>query len=197
MGEAARLLTPAAAGAELGISRQRVNKLVEKWPEAKVDGKIDIDRLRTLRDANADPLRQMAYQHSARTRAAEAEPTRVAVPTVQKAAPASTGDQAEGEPEQGELALMSFTEAKTARERSNARLAELKVQEQEGLLISRREVESLNFAIARRIRDRILGFPTKLQQFLPADAMPTLIDECKRLIKELAEDAERVADGNE
>jgi hypothetical protein len=54
----------------------------------------------------------------------------------------------------------------------------------------------MNFAIARKLRDRINGFPTKLQQFIPSEAMQMLTDECDKLIKELQADAQRVAEGD-
>jgi hypothetical protein len=194
--ETARLVSPAAAGAELGgISRQRVNKLAERWPEVKIDGKIDVERLKQLRSANMDPLKQMAYQHSERSRATQAEPPRP-LPTRSSSSPDASNDA--DEPEQGELSLekMDFVGVKTERERFNARLAQLRVLEEEGRLIPRDDVVAMNFAIARKLRDRISGFPTKLQQFIPAEAMQMLTDECDKLIKELQADAQRVAEGD-
>lgn len=194
--EAVRLVSPAAAGAELGgISRQRVNKLAERWPEVKVDGKIDVEKLKQLRAAHADPLKQMAWQHSERARATQAEPLR-SPPTRTSISPAAAGDA--DEPEQGELSLekMDFAAVKTERERSNARLAQLRVLEEEGRLIPRDEVVAMNFAIARKLRDRIGGFPTKLQQFIPSEAMQMLTDECDKLVKELQSDAQRVSEGD-
>lgn len=197
--EAVRFVTAGQAGEELGVSRQRVGKLVERWPEVKnpVTGKIDIARLKELRAANADPLKQMAYQHAARARATEAESDAAVAPTVRKVAAARAEQEKDDESdEQGEVNLerASFTEAKTHRERSNARLAELRVLELEGQLISRREVESLNFAIARRIRDRLEGLPAKLQQYIMPDAMPMLDNEIKEVLKQLAEDAAQAVD---
>lgn len=202
MGDAVRLLTPQAAGDELGISRQRVNKLLERWPDAKVPqggrNLIDIEKLKALRDANADPMQQLAYQHSARARAAEGEQDTPA-PAARKA-PAARAEPAPAEEadddDQGEIDLGSanFNEAKTHRARSDARAAELKVLELEGQLISRREVESLQFAIARRIRDRLRGLPARLQQYVMPEAMQLLIDEVDDVLKQLAEDAAKAVD---
>lgn len=193
--EAVRLLSPAKAGEELGISRQRVNALADKWPEIRIDGKIDVDRLKQLRSANMDPLKQMAWQHGERSRATQAEPPRSAPTRASSPPPVPTDAD---EPEQGELSLatMDFAAVKTERERSNARLAQLRVAEEEGRLIPRDAVVAINFAIARKLRDRISGFPTKLQQFIPSEAMQMLTDECDKLIKELQSDAQRVAEGD-
>jgi hypothetical protein len=194
--EKPRLLSPAKAGAELGgISRQRVNKLVERWPQVKVDGLIDIEALRQLRSANLDPGKAAAYEQAQRRLAANAEPaTRPAPPSRSFRAVEAKSPDEDPEEEQPELDFNTFNGAKTARERANARLAEIKLAEAEGRLIDREQVIATNFAIARKLRDRINGFPTRLQQFMPPEAMQMLVDECAKLVDELQADAAKIAE---
>lgn len=185
----ARLLSPAKAGEELGITRQRVNKLAERWPEIRVDGLIDVERLRTLRAENADPAKLAAYEQARARLSGSADVDPTVQPVQQKRA-----DKVESEAEAPEQGVLNFNEAKTARERANARLAELRVDEAEGRLIDREQMIAVNFAIARKLRDRINGFPTRLQQFLPGDAMQMLVDECTKLVEELQADAAKIAE---
>jgi hypothetical protein len=175
-----RRVTRKEAATELGVSRQRVEQLLKRWPEVEARDGIDIERLKKLREENADPLRQAVYQQTRKLEAvAEATP---AAPKPQ----AKVSESAVG-------AGSSFTDARAARERSNARLAELKVLQEEGRLIPRDVVHAREFAVARVLRDRIIGFPAKLQQFLPPEAMQMLTEECRALVKEMQDDAARIA----
>lgn len=90
--------------------------------------------------------------------------------------------------------LLSFADARTKREMANAELAELKYLEASGRLISIDEVKAKEFEVARKLRDRILGFPAKVQPLLPPEAMQLIIDECDALVRELQEDASRIAE---
>lgn len=90
--------------------------------------------------------------------------------------------------------LVPFPEARAKRENWNAQLAEIKYKEQAGLLISREEVAAREFAVARKVRDRILGFPARVANFVPPDAMKLLVDECDQLVRELQDDAARIAE---
>lgn len=191
------MLSPAKAGAELGITRQRVNKLAERWPEIKDDnGLIDVERLRQLRAKNADPAKLAAYEQAkARISGNSETPSRPApLVAARRASPKLPDDEEQESNPQG---VLDFNAAKTNREIANARLAELKVAEAEGRLIDREQIIAVNFAIARKLRDRINGFPTRLQQFLPVDAMQMLVDECMKLVEELQADASKIAEDGE
>lgn len=186
---APRIISQVKAGEELGISRQRVQKLVKRWPEVEVDGGIDIERLKVLREQNADPLRQAVYQQQRKLKAtseAEAPPKPAATPKAARLAPE---DSAPDLP----LETADFNLARTRRERANAQLAELKAAQEAGKLIPRQEVQAREFAVARKLRDRILGFPARLQQFLGPEATKMLTEECDLLVSELQQDAARIA----
>jgi hypothetical protein len=177
-----RIVSQVKAGEELGISRQRVQKLLKRWPEVIVDDGVDIEKLKALREENADPLRQAVYQQSRKLKAVEVEAPKAAVP-----APA-----AENQPELP-LDALDFNAARTRRERANAELAQMKADQEAGRLISRQEVQAREFAIARQLRDRLTGFPARVQQFLPPEAMQMLTKEVRALIDDLQKDAERIA----
>lgn len=89
--------------------------------------------------------------------------------------------------------LLSFADARAKRENHNAQLAEIKYLEQAGRLIPREEVRAREFDIARKLRDRILGFPARLANLLPPDAMKTIVAECNALVRELQDDAAKIA----
>lgn len=180
MGEvqrAARRISRKVAAVELGISRQRVEQLLKRWPETETNAGVDIVELTRLRDDNADPLRRAVYEQTRKLKATQVDEPEAPAP----GAAAATSK------------VSPFNDARTRREVANAQIAELKAAEESGRLIPRDEVYAREFAIARKLRDRINGFPTKLQQFMTPDAMAMLIEECRALVTELQADAERVS----
>ncbi len=179
-----RIVSQVKAGEELGITRQRVQKLLKRWPEVIVDGGVDIEKLKALREEQADPLRQAVYQQTRKLTA-----TAVDEPKPKPAPIAQTDDA------QGELPIdaLDFNAARTRRERANAELAQMKADQEAGRLISRQEVQAREFAIARQLRDRLTGFPARVQQFLPPEAMQELTKEIRGLLEELQADAARIA----
>lgn len=183
---APRLVKRKEAAAELEISRQRVEALLKRWPDVEGPGGIDIERLKTLREKNSDPLRQAVYQQQRKLTAVAVD-----APTAEKPAnpPTSASDP---EPELP-LEALDFTGARTRRERANAQLAELKAAQEAGRLIPRQEVQAREFAVARNLRDRISNFPSKVQHFLTPEATQMLTKECRALIEELQKDAARIA----
>ena len=90
--------------------------------------------------------------------------------------------------------LFDFNLARAEKEHHNARLAALKADELAGKLIPRDEVSAKEFAVARKLRDRILGWPARLAGLVPPEAMKTIVDECDQLCRELQEDAAAIAE---
>lgn len=89
---------------------------------------------------------------------------------------------------------LDFTAARTEKERANAMRAQLEYKIKAGHFIARDEVAAKEFAIARKIRDRIIGFPAKLANLVPPDAMKTITDECEALVRELQDEIAAIAE---
>ncbi len=79
-------------------------------------------------------------------------------------------------------------------------MEELRYKQAVGKLIDRDEVKAREFAVARKLRDRLQAFPSRLAPMIPKETRtpgPLLhqlvIDEFHTLIRELQEDAASIA----
>lgn len=149
----------------LGISRQRVEQLVRDGRIEERNGSIDLETARASYASSIDPARRLAY--AART--AIKSPSSLAVPP------------------------HSYVVARTEKEQANAMRAQLEYKIKAGHFISRDEVAAKEFAIARKMRDRILGLPARIANLVPPDAMKTITDECDALIRAIQADVAIVA----
>lgn len=59
---------------------------------------------------------------------------------------------------------------RTRREKATASMAELLLAQKRGELISAREIEQAQFAIARQVRDRMLSIPDRIAAIVAAEA---------------------------
>lgn len=160
----------------IGIKRQMVEKYIARGLFKEVaPGRLILDDCRRAYETQTDPGRRLRV----------VEPTSPAPATPPPPASGSTGEP--------DLGLFDFQAARTNRENWNAKAAELKYREAAGLLIPREEVAAKEFAVARKLRDRILGFPARLANFCPPDAMKIVTDECDQLVRELQDDASQIA----
>lgn len=173
------------AAAALGFSRQRLEKLIKLGRVVETDDGVDLDQARRARSTMIDPVKVLAANAPGPPPPASDKPGRKPYAVKRgskKVEDAETGD------------LIDFATARTNRERANAALAELKYAQESGRLVPVDQVKAKEFEVARKLRDRILGFPAKIQQFLPPEAMKVITDECDVLIRELQEDAARIAE---
>lgn len=177
----------------LEISKQRLSVLIKQGRiKEGIDGLIDVEAARRDYMATLDPDRRHRYESRARLTspasasapAADAAPTSSRTPA--KPAPAP------GASEVGEL--LDFTFARTKKELANAKRAELEFSIKSGQYLPRDEVVAKEFAVARKLRDRILGFPARIQNLVSPEAMASITQECEALVRELAEDAARIAE---
>lgn len=168
------------AAHELGFSRQRLEKLIKQGRIPETERGVD---MATARKVRQEMLAQRVELHPAQ---APSKPSRKPY-SVQRGA-ATTKDEETGE-------LFSFADARARRENVNAELALLKLDSEKKRLISRDVVRDKEFAVARIIRDRILGFPARVANLIPSDAMQALTDECEQLIRELQDAASKIAEG--
>lgn len=174
----------------IGLSTRRVGQLVE---EGKISpptaAGFDLAKALGEYQLNTDP----GKRHAAQVAKGEIRPALVpplrAVPKTPAPAPVDDTDDDEQNSD-----LFDYQESRAKRERHNANLAELKELQARGDLLRRDIVIAREFEIARKLRDRILGFPARLANFVPSEAMATITSECEALVAELQEEAARIAE---
>lgn len=166
------------AAIELGFSRQRLEKLIKQGRIPETSDGVDMAAARRVRQE------MIALRPSAER---ETKPSGKKPYSVPRGA-VETKDEETGE-------LFSFADARARRENTNAKLAELKLASEQKRVILRDEVRDKEAAVARVVRDRILGFPARLANLIPSDAMKLLTEECEQLVRELQEAASKIAEG--
>lgn len=167
--------------AALGVSRQRIDALIKQGRIAITAKGIDIEKAKRDYAASIDPAKKAAWE--ARKKAGSGTGSRPRL-AVDNTAGGETSAPASG----------TFNAARAEREQWNAKRAELDYKQRAGELIPRDEVRAKEFAVARKLRDRILGFPARLENWVTREAMKIITDECDALIRELQEDAARIAE---
>ncbi len=192
-----------AAASELGFTRQRLEKLIKQGRITESTLGIDIDKARreyastidagkkAVYDAHVSKARPEGYPGSEQQARAD---TPAAAADAQQSPPRRRSADEVRDPETGEL--LDFSAARTRKEMANARRAELDYRAKSGLLLSREEVSAKEFAIARKMRDRITGFPARLANMLPPAAMKELVDECEALCRELQDEVAAIAEAS-
>ncbi len=182
------------AAAELGFSRQRLEKLIK---EGRVDetpqGLIDIEKAARQLEQTLDPVRRAVYEATA---VVAPKPKPVAS-AQQRRRPYKVRRGAVTPPaagEQGEFGLDSYAAARARKANTDAALAQAKLDQVLATTVPRAEVAAKEFAVARMVRDRIIGFPARLANYVPPEAMKMLSDECDRLIRELQDEVAKVAE---
>lgn len=164
------------AAESLGISRQRLEKLIKQGRIEETVLGIDLAAARIAYEQTTDPAKRAAYEG-----VAPEAPKRVKVglTTVQ-------------DPETGKT--IDFSTARTQKEVANARRAEFEYKAKLGAYLQRDVVMAKEFAIARKLRDRILGFPARLANFVPKEAMSVITDECEALAREMQGDVASISE---
>ena len=166
----------AEAAERIGVSRQRLEKLIKQGRIIETDQGVDLDSAIAYRSVTIDTVKELA---------GTARPPATAA-AARSVAKVKTDD--DGKP------VVDFAAAKTKREINNAALAELRYLEMAGKLISADEVKAKEFEVARKLRDRLLGIPARIQNFITPQAMQVVTEEIEAAIKELQEDAARIAE---
>lgn len=184
----------------LGISKQRLSVLIQEGRIRELPGGgFDLEQARQEYVSSLDPAKRALWEArnpAARPVTASAPSSVVsdapARPRAEPPATSSSGATSVRDDETGEI--FDFSHARTKKEMANARRAELDYAVKKGLYLSRDEVSAKEFAIARKLRDRILAFPPKLATMLPPEAMQTIVDECEQLVRELQDDVASIAE---
>jgi len=160
----------------LGITRQRLEKLIKQGRIEETARGIDLGAAKLAYESTTDPAKRAAYES-----VAPEAPRRV------RMGPTSVTDTETGK-------TIDFATARTEKELANARRAQLEYSIKSGAYLPRDEVVAKEFAIARKVRDRILGFPARIANFVPAAAMASVVEECEALVRELQDDAATIAE---
>ena len=175
--------------AALGVSRQRLEKLIHQGRVVETAKGIDLEKAKRDYAASIDPAKKAAWE--ARRKPKPGRPRTTPPPT---AGPRLAVDNTSDPDDTSDLFGGNFNESRARKEHWAARRAELEYKQRAGELIPRDEVRAKEFAVARKLRDRILGFPARLANWVPPEAMKIITDECDTLIRELQEDAARIAE---
>lgn len=174
---------------KIGVSTRRIGQLVSEGKLSAPTAKgFDLAKAVGEYQLRTDPAKRQAAL-VAKGDAARA-PIAVAKPARSAPAPAPDDDESD-DPD-----LFDFQEARAKREQHNADLAELKLMQARGELLRREVIVAREFEIARKLRERILGFPARLANFVPPEAMKAITDECESLVVELQEEASRIAESS-
>ena len=173
----------------LGVSRQRIEQLIAKGVLAETDQGIDLEAARTSYAARIDVVRK-AQHESVKSLKSGAPPSPPPAARVAQAEPVPVTPSGVDKP----ISSIDYNIERARREKANADLQEMSYQLKSGQLISRDEVKAREFAVARKLRDRILGFPAKVANYVPPEAMKIITDEFEALIREMQEDAARISE---
>jgi len=167
-----RRIKPAELARELGVSRQAINDLQKrgKLPRSD-DGLVDVD---LARHAIANRVRPSGKTSSALT----------APPQQPAGIGAAGGMQADAE-------QVSYMEAKRQRESAEAKIAQLKLRQMEGELVSIEKVRAASMRMARMLRDAVLGVPSRIAQTLASESdshqiEQTLMKSLRRALDDIA-----------
>ncbi len=167
----------AAYAKHCGVSRQAISKLVKtgKIP-VEDDGKINFARADMARAQNMDPSRSLAAKMSG-------SPT-TDIPHADGDDDSDLFDQVDASPVQTRpTGESSYQSSRAKREGYNAELARLQLEQQQSLLIDRREVEDAMVTAGRSIRQGLDGIASWSDE-IDAAARNGGVNAVRSLLKE-------------
>lgn len=176
----------------LQISRQRLERLLKEGRIVETAAGIDIAAARRAYADSVDPAKRAAYLSRVGAPADAAPGSAPRETPTTDAGPAIAQSTASPAAETGQV--LSYADARTQKEIAHANRAQLEYRIKAGHFLARDEVAAKEFAIARKMRDRILGFPARLASYVPPDAMKIITDECDALIRELQDEAATIGE---
>ena len=160
-----------------GVNESSVRRAIQAGritPEP--DGTIDPERADAEWRANTDPAKQRGAAASANVPNGAAQ---LIAAAVEKPASSSNEKPDTNTPFQPRAETMNLMAAKTANEVLRAKLQNLKLQQQKGMLVDREKTKSLVFDLARQERDAWLNWPPRVAANMAAelDVEPHLLEE--------------------
>ncbi len=164
----------------LGISRQRLHVLIHEGRIVETARGIDLDAAIEAYRATIDPAKRASWEGAT-----------VVAPSNGPRSGAVV-DSGALDPESGKT--IDFATARTEKEIANARRAQLEYSIRSGSYLLRDVVAAKEFAIARKLRDRILGMPARVANLVPPDAMASIVDEAEALVRELQDEIAAISE---
>jgi hypothetical protein len=178
---------------KLGLTRQRVGQLIQQGKITETERGIDLERALAdyRRNTDAEKVEQ-AKRRFLKVVDPEPAPAVPSEPFAQRhadpAPPIHVDEAGQG--------TLDFNRAKARKEHYNAELAQARLHQMTGALVSRDEIKAKEFTVARKLRDRILGWPARVASFVPPEAMRILTDEAEVLVREMQQDCASIAEAS-
>ncbi|WP_130472993.1 hypothetical protein [Candidatus Magnetaquicoccus inordinatus] len=152
----------------------------------EADGTIDPAKANVAWERNTSPAQQ---------RKPDSVPAKPApVPAPANPPPIRQPSQRPAEPESGPVAagMPNYQMSRAVRETYNAKLTRLDYEERTGKLLNAEDVAKEAFALARRVRDRLLNIPSRMASVLASETDSKTIEsmlsqELRIALEELAE----------
>lgn len=180
-------------GAQVNSTRQSCDRCGRSaddidWRRGKIDPEVADRELEHSRDHQKDYVRRRWEQRRARNRQAGQQSASAALPAALVAGGVprnqASGREAEKTPDllgaggddaQGDLERASFAQARERRERAEARLKELQLEEALGNLVRADLARQEQMRAARRVRDGVMAVPGHICYELAAEADPARV----------------------
>jgi hypothetical protein len=186
-----------------GVAPSAVHKAIQSGRiQKETDGTIDPSKADTAWERNTNPAQQRkpdAAPVPVRSAPVPDKPVPVPpanppAPPAQPAPPVRQPLQRPAEPEAGPSAagMPNYQMSRAVRETYNAKLTRLDYEERTGKLLNAEDVAKDAFALARRVRDRLLNIPSRMASVLASETDSKAIElllsqELRIALEELAE----------
>jgi len=167
--------------------------LIEKGVITETEFGIDLDKAKGEYERKTDQAKRTAYGNRPDRRSARHPAKAKSAPKTRRPSFAGSGAAAD-EDDQPDI-FDDYNVARARKVAADAERSRLTADQMAGKLVSRDEVREKEAAIARVLRDRILGFPARVANLIPLEAMKSLTEECEQLVRELQEAASMIAEG--
>ena len=195
-----KLVTQTAFAKMIGVSRQAVQQAVASGRISKVNGKIDPVKAKKEWAANTDqskPRNRVTGKPKGRRdpkkpeTPMELDKEKSSAPSRKKSSKKRSTKKKQDDDQEKQSGGSTYAEARAAREVFNAKLAEIKLAKERGLLVESKRVEAAAFSLARRTRDQLIAIPERVCALLATKSDPNevrhiLEDEIEQVCSELS-----------
>jgi hypothetical protein len=176
-----------------GVSHTAVEKAIKSGRiSVESDGSIDVAKSDAAWERNTNPAQQRKPD-PVPVKPATA-PNKPAPPPNLPTPPVRQPTQRPAEPEPGPSAagMPNYQMSRAVRETYNAKLTRLDYEERTGKLLNAEDVAKEAFAMARRVRDRLLNIPSRMASVLASETDSKAIElllsqELRIALEELSE----------
>ncbi len=138
----------------------------------EVDGTIDPAKANVAWERNTSPAQQRKPEPVPVNPAPAPTPAKSALPPVRQSPQRPT----EPEPGPSAAGAPNYQISRAVRETYNAKLTRLDYEERTGKLLNAEDVAKDAFALARRVRDRLLNIPSRMASVLASETDSKMIE---------------------